>query len=60
MISFEQLKTVSSAKKGEDIAILDWNRETFLFERQTARISALSCKQAKTFFGAKKPENSVI
>ena len=54
MISFEQPKTVSSAKKVEDIEIFDLNGEKLSFEWEPARISVITRKQAETFFGAKK------
>ena len=60
MTSFDQLKTVSSAKKVEDIEIFDLNGEKLSFEWEAARISVITRKQAETFFGAKKPANSVI
>ena len=61
MISFEQLKTVSSAKKGEDIAILDWNREKLSFEWETATIGVIKPETGEDLFRwKKKPDNSVI
>ena len=60
MISFEQPKTVSSAKKVEDIEIFYLNGEKLSFEWELARISVITSKEAETFFGAKKPANSVI
>ena len=60
MISFEQPKTVSSAKKVEDIEIFDLNGEKLSFEWEPARIRVTTHKRAETFFGAKKPANSVI
>ena len=59
MISFEQRKTVSSAKKVENIEIFDLNGEKLSFEWEPARISVIPAK-AETFLGAKKPANSVI
>ena len=60
MISFEQPKTVSSAKKVEDIEIFDLNGEKLSFEWEPARISVITRKQAEPFFGAEKPANNVI
>ena len=63
MISFEQPKTVSSAKKVEDIEIFDLNGEKLSFENQLQKdqiLLVITYKKTKTSIHCKKAEKSVI
>ena len=54
MTSFDQPKTVSSAKKVEDIEIFDLNGEKLSFESERARISVIKLQTGQDPFGWKK------
>ena len=55
-MSFEQLKTVSSAKKGEDIAVL----KELSFQWETARICVINPQTGEDLFRCKKNLTTAI